>query len=133
VPLISHISHFEHVLWTNKEMGCGLDFSKSVIISDDDYIRTDVKPHIRQDEFNKLKAKDYEVKEKIIKHIDEYNKAKNNLKNIRNKYLCRFSTMQYYEESISGISMKNYLQLKNLKIIKHNNDFETDKEFAERP
>ena len=112
VPLRSNIEHFEHVLWTNKNEKCGLDFSKLVVISDEEYIRKDLAPHIRQDEFAKLKGKEYIIKEKIIKHISEYNKAKANLTNPRNVYLCKFSTSQYFEEFVCEISMEDYLRLK---------------------
>ena len=50
VPLRSHINH-NHVYWTDKINKCGLDFSKTIIITDSNYINTSDVPHIREDEY----------------------------------------------------------------------------------
>jgi protein AbiQ len=107
VPLRSGIAHKDHVLWTNKKEGCGLDFSKAVVIIDENYINRETKPHIRQDEFDSLRGKEHIIKTKMLKHIKEYKKAKRNLNIERNKYLCAFSTMQYFEEYIERIDDKS--------------------------
>jgi len=103
VPLRSGITHKDHVLWTNKPEGCGLDFSKAVVITDEKYVNKEVTPHIRQNEFDSLRGKEYIIKQKLIKHITDYKKAKESLHINRNKFLCAFSTMQYFEEYIEGI------------------------------
>ena len=38
IPLRSDINH-PHVLWTNKNNHCGVDFSKAVVIKDEKYIK----------------------------------------------------------------------------------------------
>lgn len=38
---------------------CGVDFSKAVVITDDKYIDMLTEPHIRENEFNALRGKDY--------------------------------------------------------------------------
>ena len=75
IPLRSGISH-PHVLWTDKKNHCGVDFSKAVVITDEKYIDASTDPHIRQDEFDALRGKDYKIKTKMEKYIEAYNKAK---------------------------------------------------------
>jgi len=100
IPLRSGISHKEHVLWTDKINKRGLDFSKSVIITDEKYINKLLKPHIRQNEFDSLRGKEYIVKQKLLKYISDYKKAKEKMHIIRNKLLCQYSTLQYFEKYI---------------------------------
>lgn len=102
IPLRSNIKH-KHVLWTNKECGCGLDYSKAVILLKDEYIDNSISPHIRQDEFESLRGKEYIIAQGMIKYIKEYIEAKSMLHIERNQALCRFSTMQYFEEYIKDI------------------------------
>ena len=98
VPMRSHIRH-NFVLWTDKENGCGLDFSKAVIILDEKkYIDSDRKPIIRQNEFNSLKGKERIVYNKMLSYIKRYKKAKLNRHITYNDQLCRFSTLRYFED-----------------------------------
>ncbi|MGN0629522.1 MAG: type III toxin-antitoxin system TenpIN family toxin [Oscillospiraceae bacterium] len=98
VPLRSNINH-PHVFWTNKEKRCGIDFGNTVAIIDvERYIDTSSKPRIRQDEFNALKGKDYVVKQKLIKYLDDYKKARANMKIPRNRTLVEKSSLQYFED-----------------------------------
>lgn len=99
VPLRSHIRH-KHVLWTNKSEGCGLDFSKAVVLSKRSYVDFIHKPHIRQDEFDALRGKEYLIKQKLLQYINVYKKAKQRIDVPRNRILCEYSTLQYFEEFI---------------------------------
>ena len=101
IPLRSGISH-RHVLWTDKHNKCGLDFSKAVVIARADYIDNDNIPHIRQNEFDALRGKEYRVKQRLLKYISDYMKAKTAQHIERNKILCQYSTMQYFEEYITN-------------------------------
>ena len=103
IPLRSGITHKDHVLWTDKSQSCGLDFSKAVVIISEEYIDNNKKPYIRQNEFNSLRGKEYIVKQKMLKHIKDYKKAKEKLHIERNRVLCQFSTMQYFEKYIEGL------------------------------
>lgn len=98
VPLRSHIKH-KYVLWTDEENRCGLDFSKSVVILKNKYIG-DVKPIIRQNEFDSLKGKEHLIKQKLIQYINTYKKAKKRVDVPRNKTICDCSTLQYFEKYI---------------------------------
>lgn len=100
VPLRSSINH-PHVLWTDRENHCGVDFSKAVVIlNPDDYIDKDKIPHIRQNEFDSLRGKEHIIQNKLKKYISDYKKAKENPDLDRNKILLRCSTLQYFEEYI---------------------------------
>lgn len=100
IPLRSSINH-GHVLWTDKENGCGVDFSKAVVITDQArYINTQSQPYIRPNEFNVLRGKEQQVKEKMRKYISDYKKAKRKPRIPRNKTLLECSTLQYFEEYI---------------------------------
>lgn len=99
IPLRSDIHH-PHVLWTDKANHCGVDFSKAVVIKDDDYIDMTVEPRLRQNEFDALRGKDYKIKTKMEKYIENYKKAKKDLSKPVNQNLVKYSTLQYFEEEI---------------------------------
>lgn len=100
IPLRSNINH-PHVLWTDKENHCGVDFSKAVVIED---YNTDVdvsaSPYIRPNEFRVLKGKEHIIQSKMRKYISDYKKAKERPEIERNKQLLRYSTLKYFEEYI---------------------------------
>ena len=104
VPLRSGITHTGRVLWTDRQRKCGLDFTKAVVITDDKYIDKEKQPYIRQNEFDSLRGKEHLVKQLLQKHITDYNKAKTDMKTVRDKNTVAFSTMQYFEEYIGDIS-----------------------------
>ena len=99
IPLRSDIHH-PHVLWTDKQNHCGVDFSKAVVISEEKYIDPSTEPHIRQKEFDALRGKDYKIRQKMIKYIATYKKAKENPTNPHNKQILQYSTLQYFEKEI---------------------------------
>lgn len=99
IPLRSDIHH-PHVLWTDKKNHCGVDFSKAVVITDEKYIDSSTDPHIRQDEFDALRGKDYKIKTKMEKYIEDYKMAKSDLSNPRNQQLVKYSTLQYFEAEL---------------------------------
>lgn len=99
IPLRSGIHH-PHVLWTDKADHCGVDFSKAVVITDEKYIDFSTDPHIRQNEFDALRGKDYKIKTKMEKYIEEYKKAKQDLTKEINRKLVEYSTLQYFEKEI---------------------------------
>lgn len=99
IPLRSNINH-PHVLWTDKENHCGVDFSKAVIIKEESYIDAITEPHLRQNEFNALRGKDYKIKTKMEKYIEKYKEARRDLSKPMNQTLVKYSTLQYFEEEI---------------------------------
>ena len=99
VPMRSHIKH-KFVLWTDKANGCGLDFSKAVVVESPGDIDDTKKPYIRDNEFASLIGKEYIIETKLRKYIEKYKKARDNLSLDRNRILCKFSTLQYFEDYI---------------------------------
>lgn len=97
IPLRSDIHH-PHVFWTDKQNHCGVDFSKAVVITDDKYIDKMREPHLRQNEFDALRGKDFKIKQKMQKYIDKYKQAKMNQDKPINRVLLKYSTLQYFEE-----------------------------------
>ena len=99
VPLRSHINH-KFVLWTDKENKCGLDFTKAVVIEKDSYINKNSIPHIRQHEFDALRGKEFIIKQKMLSYIQTYKKAKQRIDVPRNRTICEYSTLQYFENHL---------------------------------
>lgn len=99
IPLRSDIHH-PHVLWTDKANHCGVDFSKAVVIKDETYIDMTLEPHLRQNEFDALRGKDYKIRTKMERYIESYKKAKKDLSKPVNQNLVKYSTLQYFEEEI---------------------------------
>ena len=67
--------HHPHVLWTDKENNCGVYFSRAVVIKEEDYIESVQEPHLRQNEFEELRGKEYKIKSKMAKYIADYKNA----------------------------------------------------------
>ena len=105
IPLRSDIRH-PHVLWTDKDNRCGVDFSKAAVISKDSYIDKTTDPHLRQNEFDALRGKDYKIKIKMEQYIEKYKKAKLDLSKPVNQNLVSYSTLQYFEKEI-GLQPEN--------------------------
>ena len=97
IPLRSHIKH-PFAFFTDKENLCGLDYSKTVIILDNDYIDRVRHPRIRDNEFKVIRNKEYQIKFGLIRYIKQYKKAAARKDIARNARLCKYSTLQYFEE-----------------------------------
>jgi protein AbiQ len=98
IPLRSNIKH-GYALWTNKEHGCGIDFTKAVVIEKPSEYISGTKPHIRPEEFKVIKRMDnYTVTQKLQQYIKTYKKAKEHLEVKRNKQIVQCSTLQYFEK-----------------------------------
>ena len=103
VPMRSNINH-GHAFFTDREKRCGVDFSKAVVISDEDTQLDHVRsPYIRPDEFKALLGKEYELEKGMLKYIRTYKKASVRRDVSRNDLLCRFSTLQYFEEYLEKL------------------------------
>lgn len=62
IPMRSHISH-PYAYMTDKEKRCGVDYTKAVLVTDEArYIEQERKPHIRPNEFDALRGKEYKIK-----------------------------------------------------------------------
>ena len=100
IPLRSHIKH-GYALWTDKENGCGLDFTKAVVIEKPTEYISNKKPYVRDNEFKVIKRIDpHIVTQKLQQYIKTYKKAKSHLEIKRNKDIVQCSTLQYFEKYI---------------------------------
>ena len=99
IPLRSHIDH-PHAFFTNKKDHCGVDYSKAVIINDDDYIDKSRKVFLRNDEYKKLRGKDYIIKKQFMDYIELYKQAKSDETVVHRDNILKFSTLQYFEDYI---------------------------------
>ena len=100
IPLRSNINH-PHVIWTDKQNHCGIDFSKAVVVEKPKQYISSEKPHIRENEFKVLKQiSEHRIKQRLEKYIQDYKKAKRNPEIPRNEKLLECSTLQYFEEFI---------------------------------
>lgn len=97
IPMRSHIRH-PHAFLTDKVNRCGVDYTKAVVIADEArYIDPVNQPHIRSNEFDALRGKEYRIQCGMQKYIEKYKKAKQSEKET-DKLLVRCSTLQYFEE-----------------------------------
>lgn len=99
VPMRSNINH-PHSYLTDRENKCGLDFSKTIIITDEKYIDKTKTPYIRPNEFNALRGKEYRIKQKLIKYIQKYKQAKKDCSIPFAHEILSNSTLQYFEDYI---------------------------------
>lgn len=98
IPLRSSIEH-DYAIFTDKEKGCGIDFTKAVAVEKPaEYISMET-PYIRPDEFKVIKRiDDHFVTEKLKSYIKTYKKAKEHMEVKRNRQLVQYSTLQYFEK-----------------------------------
>lgn len=117
IPMRSHISH-PYAYMTDKEKRCGVDYTKAVLVTDEArYIEQERKPHIRPNEFDALRGKEYKIKCGMQKYIEVYQKPnKANLHGIKcwcaalrcntlsSSYKCHFyCTAASREHRASGV------------------------------
>lgn len=99
IPFRSNIEH-PHAFFTNKRGKCGIDYSKAVVINDEKYIDKTQRARIRENEFKKVKGKDYKLKRGFEEYIELYKKAKNGEEIAHREDILSFSSLQYFEEYI---------------------------------
>lgn len=100
VPMRSHINH-PHAFLTDKANSCGLDYTKAVVIVDPiRYIDNTTRPHIRQQEFDYLRGKEYIIERGMLKYMQTYKKALQRPNIPRNATLLKYSTLQYFHKYI---------------------------------
>ena len=64
------------------------------------YIDNTQRAHIRENEFKKVKGKDYKLKRGFEEYIELYKKAKNGEEIAHREDILSFSSLQYFEEYI---------------------------------
>ena len=101
VPFRSNIRH-KYAIWTDKEHHCGLDFSKTVVITDRsryiDAVRT---PYLRKNEHRAfLDITAYDMQTAMNRYLTQYRRAKQHPEIPRNRLFLQCSTLQYFEDLI---------------------------------
>ena len=98
IPFRSHIKH-KYAYWTDKPNHCGLDFTKAVIVSSDDDI-SQRGVQIRQNEFNAIKGREYDITKKFASFLNTYKKAYLRLDVERNRLFIEKSALKYFIDQI---------------------------------
>lgn len=93
IPFRHHIKH-TYSFHTIGE--AGLDYTKAVIISDDDYL-TDENPTIESKEFAIIKKNEQKIKYGLKKYVNQYKRAMKHRDNPRSKNILQYSSLQYFE------------------------------------
>lgn len=100
IPLRSNIRH-EYAYFTDKANHCGIDYSKAVVITDAITQLDDSRsPHIRQNEFDALRGKDYLIQKGMQKYVQVYKRALREKQIQANQALLEKSTLQYFHTEI---------------------------------
>lgn len=97
LPLRSNIAH-PHAFFTDKKNKCGVDYSKAVIITDTSYVDNTKKVFLRDNEFKRLKGKDYKIKKGFEEYVALYKRAKNGEEIPHKEDILLYSSLQYFEE-----------------------------------
>jgi len=99
IPFRSNIKH-NFVFWTDRDNGCGLDYSKTVIVDTQRHIRHDRKPVIRKVEFKALLRQEAKIEAGLLRYINTYKKALTSPNNPRSQHILAFSTLKYFHQEL---------------------------------
>lgn len=94
VPFRHHIRH-PYAFYTIGE--AGLDYTKSVIITDPLFLSDDT-PSIDSKEFAIIKRNENKIRYTFAKYINQYKRAMKHRNNPRSKNILKYSTLKYFEE-----------------------------------
>ena len=94
VPFRHHIQH-QHCFHTIGE--AGLDYTKSVIITDNLFLSDD-KPSIEAKEFAIIKREENKIRYGLVKYVNQYRRAMRHRDNPRSLNILKYSTLKYFEE-----------------------------------
>lgn len=94
VPFRHHIRH-PHSFHTIGE--AGLDYSKSVIITDA-LLLSDDTPTIESKEFAIIKKNEQKIRYGLAKYVRQYKRAMKHRDNPRSENILKYSTLKYFEE-----------------------------------
>ena len=107
IPLRSHIKHhYCYIADISNGQKNGLDYSKTVIITDLAKFIDPAPVTIRQHEYNVLKQQEYLIKKQFSSYLNSYKKEV--LRRQKNpklpvSSLCRYSTLKYFHKELELI------------------------------
>ena len=93
VPFRHHINH-PYAFHTIGE--AGLDYTKSVIITDNCFLSKDT-PTIESKEFAIIKREEQKIRYGLSKYVKQYKRAMKHRDNLRSKNILKYSTLKYFE------------------------------------
>ena len=97
LPLRSHIKH-KYAFLTDKINKCGVDYSKALVITDENYIDSK-KPFIRNNEHKILLSCVDTIKEEFSSYLTDYKRVvSSGAKRTLSKY--RYCTLQYFHKEL---------------------------------
>ena len=99
LPMRSHIKH-KYAYITDAENNCGVDYSKAVIINDEEKYIAKIKPNIRENEYKALFGKEYIITKEFSKYLSNYKKSII-AKADRTKYMYKYSTLKYFHKELN--------------------------------
>lgn len=99
IPLRSNIRH-QNVVWTDETNNCGLDLSKAVVISSENYIDSTKTPKLDREEFRKLVHVRDTVVKLMRKYVKNYMKARRSSRGRSERVYVRYSALQYFEKEL---------------------------------
>ena len=101
LPLRSHIKH-KYAYFSDKANSCGIDYSKAVVITNEELYLDNKKPVIRQNEYKTLLGKEYIITKGFKKYLSDYKKTIKT-KAQRTQHLYRYCTLQYFHKELGLI------------------------------
>ena len=103
VPIRTHLHKTKDCYESNPKTNSGLDYTKAVVITRDDYIDSKKYPEIEHKEYNFIKFKEKEIKLAFRKFVSDYKKdfirhQKN--QNIPKNPRFQYCTLQYFKKEL---------------------------------
>ncbi len=96
IPFRHHIRH-QYAFHTVGE--AGLDYSKTVVITDASFLSND-KPSIENIEFSIIKRNEQKIRYGLTKYIRQYKRAMKHRDNPRSEHILKYSTLKYFEDHL---------------------------------
>nr|DAL89355.1 MAG TPA: hypothetical protein [Caudoviricetes sp.] len=94
IPFRHHIKH-KHSFLTVDD--AGLDYTKAVIIIDENFLSDD-KPTIESKEFSIIKKHEYKIIYGFKQYVNQYKRALRHKDNPRSANILKYSALQYFED-----------------------------------
>lgn len=103
IPIRTNLHKTKDCYESNPDTNSGLDYTKAVVITREDYIDTTRYPEIEHKEFNYIKFKEREIKIAFTKFVQDYKKdvirhAKN--PSIPENPRFKYCTLQYFKKEL---------------------------------
>lgn len=103
IPIRTNLHKTKDCYESNPQTNSGLDYTKAVVISHDDYIDSTKYPEIEHKEYNYIKFKEKEIKIAFTKFVEDYKKDVIRHKknpNIPANPRFQYSTLQYFKKEL---------------------------------